>query len=71
MSIEDYALELGVTCEEVIDSLKKMGYNYKSKSDILDDEALTDFIDEETDNYWTVMHRDINEYLEALRNIIY
>lgn len=40
-------------------------------SDILDDEALTDFIDEETDNYWTVMHRDINEYLEALRNIIY
>ena len=41
MSIEDYALELGVTCEEVIDSLKKMGYNYKSKSDILDDEAIT------------------------------
>ena len=40
MSIEDYALELGVTCEEVIDSLKKMGYNYKSKSDILDDEAI-------------------------------
>ena len=41
-------------------------------SDILDDEALTDFIDEETDNYWTVMHRrDINEYLEALRSIIY
>ena len=41
-------------------------------SDILDDEALTDFIDEETDNYWTVMqHRDINEYLDALRSIIY
>ena len=40
-------------------------------SDILDDEALTDFIDEETDNYWTVMHQDINEYLEALKNIIY
>ena len=40
-------------------------------SDILDDEALTDFIDEETDNYWTVMHRDINEYLEVLRSIIY
>ena len=40
MSIEDYALELGVTCEEVIATLKKMGYNYKSKSDILDDEAI-------------------------------
>lgn len=40
-------------------------------SDILDDEALTDFINEETDNYWTVMHRDINEYLEALKSIIY
>ena len=37
---ENYALELGVTCEGVIDSLKKMGYNYKSKSDILDDEAI-------------------------------
>lgn len=39
-------------------------------SDILDDEALTDFINEETDNGW-ITPQDINEYLEALRNIIY
>ena len=39
-------------------------------SDILDDEALTDFIDEETDNYWNTP-QDINEYIEALRSIIY
>ena len=39
-------------------------------SDILDDEALTDFINEETDNSW-ITPQDINEYLEALRSIIY
>lgn len=39
-------------------------------SDILDDEALTDFINEETDNGWFTP-RDINEYLEALKSIIY
>ena len=39
-------------------------------SDILDDEALTDFINEETDDYWNTP-REINDYLEALRNIIY
>ena len=50
---------------------EKNNQDVKGHKLILDDEALTDFIDEETDNYWTVMHRDINEYLEALRNIIY
>ena len=39
-------------------------------SDILDDEALIDFINEETDNSW-ITPQDINEYLEALRSIIY
>lgn len=39
-------------------------------SDILDDETLTDFINEETDNYWNTP-QDINEYIEALRSIIY
>ena len=39
-------------------------------SDILDDETLTDFINEETDDYWNTP-REINDYLEALRNIIY
>ena len=40
MSIEDYALELGITSEEVITVLKKMGYSYSNKTDILDDEAI-------------------------------
>ena len=39
-------------------------------SDILDDDTLIDFINEETDNYWNIP-REINDYLEALRNIIY
>ena len=39
-------------------------------SDILDDESLTEFINEETDDYWNTP-QDINEYLEALRSIIY
>ena len=39
-------------------------------SDILDDETLTDFINEETDNYWNTP-QDINVYLEALKSIIY
>ena len=39
-------------------------------SDILDDEALTNFINEETDNYWETP-QDINIYLEALKSIIY
>ena len=39
-------------------------------SDILDDDALIDFINEETDDYWNTP-REINDYLEALRNLIY
>lgn len=39
-------------------------------SDILDDDTLIDFINEETDDYWNTP-REINDYLEALRNIIY
>lgn len=40
-------------------------------SDILDDEALTDFINEETDDYWVELYQYIDEYLEALRSTIY
>ena len=39
-------------------------------SNILDDDTLIDFINEETDDYWNTP-REINDYLEALRNIIY
>ena len=40
MSIEDYALELGISSEEVISTLKSLGYKYNNKDDILDDEAI-------------------------------
>ena len=40
MSIEDYALELGTTSEEIISTLKSLGYKYNSKDEILDDEAI-------------------------------
>jgi hypothetical protein len=40
MSIEDYALELGISSEEVISTLKSLGYKYSNKDDILDDEAI-------------------------------
>ena len=40
MSIEDYALELGISSEEVILTLKSLGYKYSNKDDILDDEAI-------------------------------
>ena len=40
MSIEDYALELGIDSSEVIKKLKELGYKYNNKEDILDDEAI-------------------------------
>ena len=40
MSIEDYALELGISTDEVIKTLKSLGYKYNNKDDILDDEAI-------------------------------
>lgn len=40
MSIEDYALELGIDSSEVIKKLKVLGYKYNNKEDILDDEAI-------------------------------
>jgi len=40
MSIEDYALELGISTDEVISTLKSLGYKYSNKDDILDDEAI-------------------------------
>ena len=40
MSIEDYALELGIDSSEVIKKLKDLGYKYNNKEDILDDEAI-------------------------------
>ncbi len=40
MSIEDYALELGVDSSLVISKLKELGFKYNNKSDFLDDEAI-------------------------------
>ena len=40
MSIEDYALELGVDVNVVINKLKELGFKYNNASDILDDEAI-------------------------------
>lgn len=40
MSIEDYALELGVSAKDIISKLHELGYNYNNTSDILDDEAI-------------------------------
>ena len=51
MSIEDYALELGITTDEVISTLKKLGYNYSNKDDILDDEAIIVLDNEIVKNY--------------------
>lgn len=55
--------------------------NYKNKiielisiltkaSNILDNEELIKFINEQSNNNWNVP-QDINDYIEALRNIIY
>ncbi len=40
MSIESYALELGVDTTVVIAKLKELGFKYNSPNDILDDEAI-------------------------------
>ena len=40
MSIEDYALELGVDTKTVISKLKDLGFKYNNDKDILDDEAI-------------------------------
>ena len=40
MSIEDYALELGVSTDLVISKVKELGFNYNNPSDFLDDEAI-------------------------------
>ena len=40
MSIEDYALELGVDTSLVISKVRELGFNYNSPSDILDDDAI-------------------------------
>ena len=40
MSIEDYALELGVDTKTVISKLKELGFKYNNEEDILDDEAI-------------------------------
>ena len=40
MSIEDYALELGVDVSVVISKAKELGFNYNNASDYLDDEAI-------------------------------
>ena len=42
MSIEDYALELGIDSSEVIKKLKELGYKYNNKEDILDEESKQD-----------------------------
>ena len=40
MSIEDYALELGVDTKTVISKLKELGFKYNNDDDIIDDEAI-------------------------------
>ena len=40
MSIEDYALELGVDTSLVISKVRELGFIYNSPTDILDDEAI-------------------------------
>ena len=40
MSIEDYALELGVDTDFVIQKVRELGFNYNNPSDFLDDEAI-------------------------------
>ena len=40
MTVKDYALELGVTSNEVLSKLKELGYSYKNENDCLDDEAI-------------------------------
>ena len=40
MTVKDYALELGVTSNEVLSKLKELGYSYKNENDYLDDEAI-------------------------------
>lgn len=46
---------------ELISALSKV-------SEMLDDDGLIDFINQETDNYWNTP-QDINDYREALRKI--
>ena len=40
MSIEDYALELGVDTSLIIKKVRELGFKYNNPSDILDDEAI-------------------------------
>ena len=40
MSIEDYALELGIDTSLVISKVRELGFNYNNPSDILDDDAI-------------------------------
>ena len=40
MSIEDYALELGVDVSLVISKVRELGFKYNNANDILDDEAI-------------------------------
>ena len=40
MSIEDYALELGVDTKLVIEKVRELGFKYNNPNDILDDEAI-------------------------------
>lgn len=40
MTIKDYALEMNVSEEVVLNKLKELGFNYTSSSSVLDDEAI-------------------------------
>ena len=40
MSIEDYALDLGIDTSVVISKLKELGFKYNNPSDFLYDEAI-------------------------------
>ena len=39
MTIEDYALELGVDTSLVISKVRELGFKYNNPSDILDDDS--------------------------------
>ena len=49
MTIEDYALELGVDTSVVISKVRELGFNYNNPSDFLDDEAIV-MLDNELSN---------------------
>lgn len=40
MNVKDYSLEIGKSCEEIINKCKELGFDINSENDILDDEII-------------------------------